>query len=138
MLEYLTNEKMEELKSDGYTLIFYYYDSICYENSSGELKFPIRTNGKKTNTFYYVLTRGGNLLKTKNLKNFTKNIKYRYITCGLDYDDEIDLDNDSYHFHTDIPSLFYKRMRTTFYDIPTEVLVLKESDIANYLKEEDY
>jgi|GEM_PF-4988098 len=138
MLDYLTNKEMEKLKSKGYTLIFYYYDSICYENSSEELKFPVISNKKKTNTFHYVFTSGENLFKSQNLKNFSKNIKSRYIICELDYDDEIDLSQDSFHFYTNIPSMFYKRKRTTFYDVPTEVIILKEDDIINYLREEDY
>lgn len=134
MLDFLTNEKLEELKDKGFTVIFYYYDSICYENSSENLKFSVITNSRKTDSFYFVLTKGNNLFKTQNLGNFSKEILTLKVSCMLNFEEEIDLEKKSYSFQDELPEILLKRMRTTFYDVPTEVLIFKEKEILNYMK----
>lgn len=134
MLDFLTNEKLEELKNKGFTGMFYYYDSICYENSSENLKFPVITHGRKTDSFYFVLTKGNNLFKTHNLEKFSKEILTLKVSCTLNFEEEIDLEKKSYSFQDDLPEIFLRRMRTTFYDVPTEVLIFKEKDILDYMK----
>lgn len=126
--KFITNEEMESLKYKGFTLIFVFANHVCYENALTSEKYSLKPL-KKEVEFYYVLTVGGNLIFTDDLKQFSNKVKNRYITCVYDYDDELDLKNDSYRFITDVHVDPFTRFKTTFYDIATEVLVLDEKVI---------
>ena len=133
MLQFLTNEKIEELKDRGFSVIFYYYDSIHYENAKENLEFKV---SKSKNTLFLILTTGEKLFKSQNLKHFSRQIEHLKIVCNLDYNDEIHFKHNSYSFSSLIPDYLIQRMRTTFYDVPTEILIFKEQEIKNYLKTE--
>lgn len=137
-IEVLANDQMVNLTNEGYTLIYYNYDSIWYENMIEKKNYPVFNNGKKQDSLYLILTISNKLLRTQNLKHYSKNIKSMKIQCVLDYNDELDDKQKSNHFNLFLPEIYMKRMKKTFLDVSTEVLIFKEKDIKKYMEEEDY
>jgi hypothetical protein len=137
-IEILANDQMVNLTNEGYTFIYYNCDSIWYENMNEQKKYPVFNNGKKQDSLYLILTISNKLLRTQNLKHYSKNIKSMKIECVLDYNDELDDKQKSYYFNLFLPEIYMKRMKKTFLDVTTEVIIFKEEDIKKYMEEEDY
>lgn len=93
-------------------------------------------NGKKQDSLYLILTIGNKLRRTQNLKHYSKKIKSMKIQCILDYNDELDDKEKSYCFNLFLPEIYMRRMKKTFLDVSTEVLIFKEQDIKKYMEEE--
>lgn len=135
---FIGNDKREQLIEEGYSLVFYFNGCICYESKNERREFQIIIDGKKRNSIYFVFTKGRNFHKTQDLKNFSKEIKSIKIECVMDYNDEIDIQNKSYYFYHNIPDNLFKSMKTSFYDVFSELLIFKESEIKKYMDLEDY
>lgn len=127
-IENISQEEIDQYKKDGFIILFVSENQLHYFNGD-ELKLYNLPPRKKGKDFYFVLLTGGYFGLTDDVKKYSKKIKLRTVSCVFDYNDELDLDNNSYRFLTEIPDILFKRFKTKFSGVATEVLVMKEENI---------